>query len=195
MVAVAADRGELGGVDRRPADERAVDVRLGHDRRDVAGLHRAAVEHAHAVGQVAGVELGQLGADRGADLLRVLGRRDLAGADGPDRLVGDDDASWPARRGTSLEAGLDLGEDVLDVLAGLADLEALADAEDRREAVPEGRLDLGVDDRRRVSPWYSRRSLWPTDDVGAAELGEEGPADLAGVGAARRARTGPGRRT
>ena len=93
MVAEAADRRELDGVDRRPADEGAVDVLLGHDRRDVAGLHRTAVEHADAVRHVAAVELGELGADRRADLLRVLGRGDLTGADGPDRLVGDDDAA------------------------------------------------------------------------------------------------------
>src|SRR6478735_9348661 len=80
-----ADRGELDGVDRRPADEGAVDVLLGHDRRDVAGLHRAAVEHPDAVGHVAAVELGELGADRRADLLGVLGRGDLTGADRPDR--------------------------------------------------------------------------------------------------------------
>ena len=53
----------------------------------------------------------------------------------------------PARPATPVEGRVELGEDVLDVAARLADLEALADAEDRREPVPVGRLDLGVDDR------------------------------------------------
>src|SRR4051812_12997643 len=71
VVAVSADRRELGRVDRRTADEGAVDVLLGHDRRDVARLHAAAVEHAYAVRDVTAVELGEQGADGGAHLLRV----------------------------------------------------------------------------------------------------------------------------
>jgi hypothetical protein len=64
---------------------------------------------------------------------------------------------------------------------GLTDLKALAAAEDRRDAVPVGRLDLRVDDR--VVLGVVLPALAVTDrDVGAAELGEEGPADLTGVG-------------
>jgi hypothetical protein len=47
------DAHEVLDVQARAADEAAVDVALGHDAADVAALHRAAVEHAHAVGQVA----------------------------------------------------------------------------------------------------------------------------------------------
>ena len=49
VVAVAADRGELDRVGRGAADERAVDVGLGHQLGDVAGLDRAAVLHADAL--------------------------------------------------------------------------------------------------------------------------------------------------
>src|SRR5664279_41741 len=58
-----------------------------HNSFDVGRLHRPAVQHPDVIGQVAGVELGQPGPDRTADLLGVLGRRDLAGADRPHRLV------------------------------------------------------------------------------------------------------------
>src|SRR6476661_4241960 len=114
VVAVATDRRELGRVDGRPADEGAVDVLLGHDRRDVVRLDAAAVEHAHAVGDVTAVELGEQGTDRRADLLRVLGSRDLAGADGPDRLVGDDDRGG-LLLGDPVEVLAQLCDDVLDL--------------------------------------------------------------------------------
>src|SRR3954468_919524 len=91
VVAVATDRRGLRRDDRGTTDEGAVDVLLRHDRRDVAGLDAAAVEHAYAVGDVPAVELGEQRPDGRADLLRVGGRRHLAGADGPDGLVGDDD--------------------------------------------------------------------------------------------------------
>ena len=88
----------------------------------------------------------------------------------------------------------ELGEDVLDVVARLADLEPLADADDRGEAVLVCRGDLGV--HRLVGLGVVLAPLAvPDRDVGAAELGEQGAADLAGVGAARRAATGPARRS
>ena len=39
--------GELVGIEAGAADERTVDVRLGHELGDVLGLHRAAVLDAH----------------------------------------------------------------------------------------------------------------------------------------------------
>src|SRR4051794_37341357 len=86
VVTVPADAGELVGLEARAADQGAVHVGLSHDRRDVGRLHRAAVQHPHGVRDVAGVELGQAGADRRADFLRVLGGGDLARPDRPDRL-------------------------------------------------------------------------------------------------------------
>src|SRR5512139_2045769 len=73
LLVVAADRHELVRVDARAADQGAVHVGLCHDARDVVGLDRPAVQDPHAVGEVAGVELRQPRAQRGAHLLRVLG--------------------------------------------------------------------------------------------------------------------------
>ena len=47
-------REERVGVQRRAADERAVDVGLGHEQRDVLGLGRAAVEDAQSESRPAG---------------------------------------------------------------------------------------------------------------------------------------------
>ena len=71
---------------------------------------------------------------------------------------------------------------VRDVVTGLADLEVLADADDRGEAVLERgrglRRDQGV-----VLVVIGAPLGVPDDHVGAAQLGQEGAADLAGVGA------------
>src|SRR5660398_61437 len=83
---------------------------------------RQAVEHADGVGQLARVQLGQAVADRTADLLGVLRRCDLAGADGPDGLIGDHDSRGLLGRHT-LERAVQLGEGVLDLLTGLADVQ------------------------------------------------------------------------
>src|SRR6478752_2248246 len=180
VVAVATDRRELRRVDRRPTHEGAVDVFLGHDRRDVAGLDAAAVEHAYAVGDVAAVELGEQRADGCTHLLGVVGGRDLAGADGPDRLVGDDDRR-SLLLGHPVEVLAQLGDDVLDLAALLAHVESLAAAEDRRQAVGIGRLDLGVDDGVGLAVALAPLAV-PDGDVRAAELGEEGARDVTGVG-------------
>ena len=67
-------------------------------------------------------------------LLGLLAGGDLAGADGPDGLVGDDDL------GPVLDLvsdGVELADDDVDGLVGLALLERLADAEDDREILGE----------------------------------------------------------
>ena len=92
------DARELVDVEARAADEGAVDVRLAHERRDVRRLHRAAVEDARRRRPHPPEQLGDERAKRRADLLGLLGRRRLAGADRPDRLVGDDDVASRRRR-------------------------------------------------------------------------------------------------
>src|ERR1700749_3597761 len=88
----------LGGLDegrealraeRRTADQGAVDVGEGEELLRVPRLDRAAVEDPHRVGLRAAPA--QHVADERARLLGLLGGRDLAGADRPDRLVGDHD--------------------------------------------------------------------------------------------------------
>ena len=73
------------------SDEAPVDVGLLHDARDVGGLDRPAVQDAHLGRRLLGERLGDLAADRPADLLRVVRGGDLAGADRPHRFVGDDE--------------------------------------------------------------------------------------------------------
>src|SRR6476659_5472215 len=157
VVAVATDRRELGRVDGSAAHEGA--------------------------GDVPAVELGEQRSDRRTHLLRVVGGRDLAGADRPDGLVGDDD-----RRGLFLghavEVLAQLRDDVLDLTALLAHVEPLAAAEDRRQAVGVCRLDLRVDHRVGLGVPFASLAV-SHGDVGAPELGQEGARDVAGVGAGR----------
>ena len=73
---------EAIGLERGAAHERAVDVFLLQEAGDVLGLGGATVEHADAVGDLLAEDLDQGGADGAADLLGVIGRGGLAGADG-----------------------------------------------------------------------------------------------------------------
>ena len=70
------------------ADERAVDVGLRQQLRGVLGLDRAAVEHRTVEQRL----------DERVRVLRHLGRRRQAGADRPDRLVGEHEAVVRAAR-------------------------------------------------------------------------------------------------
>src|SRR5829696_3535370 len=82
-------RRELLSVQRRPADQRSVDVLLRDDLADVLGVDRAAIEHPHASRQLRGRQLAQLVADGLADLLCVGRTGHPPRTYRPDRLVGD----------------------------------------------------------------------------------------------------------
>ena len=87
--AAAAISHEPVGIEARAAHERAVHVRLGQDLGRVVGLHAAAVEDR---GCARAASLGAVAHQRPDErdrLLRDLRRGHLAGADRPDRLVGD----------------------------------------------------------------------------------------------------------
>ena len=88
-------------------DQRAVDVGLGHELLDVGGLGGTAVEDTGGVGRGVAVVGTQGLTDRPAHLLGVLGGGGLAGADGPDGLVGDDDLG-DVLTAPSLQGGADL---------------------------------------------------------------------------------------
>ena len=126
-------RGEVGSLERSAAHEGAVNVGLGDELGDVAGLGGTAIQHADAVGELLAEHLLEGLTDSAADLLSVLGGSGLAGADGTDGLIGDDDLLGAGDLKTS-KASLDLVHDVLDIGAGLADLEGLAAAEDGNKA-------------------------------------------------------------
>src|SRR4029453_7380512 len=83
VLSVAADRRELLGVDRRPADERPVDVVLGHQRRDVAFFDRPAVDDPGLVGSRVVGDVGHEVPDALAHLLGALRRRDPSPARAP----------------------------------------------------------------------------------------------------------------
>src|SRR5699024_7678199 len=78
------EAGELCTVEARSADQPAVYVWLLHQLADGFPLHGAAVEDPDASGDLLPSQLSERLADRGADLLRIRGGGDLAGADGPD---------------------------------------------------------------------------------------------------------------
>lgn len=115
------------------------------------------------------------------DLLRLRGGSDLAGANSPDRLVGNDHAG-PLLSSDSLSDGTELCGDDGDGLALLALLEGLAAAEDDADALVEGVLGLGGDEF--VGLLEDDTALGVADqgpaDVGVLELGG---GDLAGEGA------------
>ena len=103
------DAGELVGVERCAADQGAVDLGHGHELGDVARLHAAAVLDAHRVGGVGAAEA-RATSPRITPIVvvGVVGRRVAAGADRPDRLVGDDARAPPRRPSRPANAGLDL---------------------------------------------------------------------------------------
>src|ERR1700722_8689253 len=86
---VPADRSELTGVQAGAADEGAVNVLSTHDRRDIVALDGPAVQNTHTGPGFAAHRARNVLSDSGRYLLRVSGGGDLAGADRPDRLVGD----------------------------------------------------------------------------------------------------------
>src|SRR5580693_5657480 len=88
QLTIPADPDEISGIQAGPADQRPVDVRLGHDRGHVIGLHRPAIQNTHTSGRFAAVNGGNAVSDRAAHLLGVLRRGHLARPDGPDRLIG-----------------------------------------------------------------------------------------------------------
>lgn len=97
-------------------------------------------------------------------LLSLLLSSDLAGTNGPDWLVGNDDLA-PVL--DLLRDGGQLGSDDVDGLAGLALLEGLANAEDDTETTVEGSLGLGSDE-----------AVGLLEDDTALAVAEESPGDV-----------------
>ena len=129
-----------GGLETGTTDQEAIDILLLAKLLAVLLADAAAVQDAGVVGDLLADLLGEPLADVGVDLLGLLGGGDLAGADGPDGLVGDDDAA-PVRD-PGLEGG-QLAGDVGERLAGLALLQRLAAAPDHADPVLRRVLGLG----------------------------------------------------
>src|SRR4051794_19121411 len=174
-----ADRCELVGVQAGTADEGPVDVGAGEDPGDGAGLHRSPVEDTDDVGGLRSVALGEPRAQRPADLLRILRRGHLAGADRPHRLVGEDDLP-DLLRGQALQGRVELVAAVGHVPGRQPLGQPLPHAQDRGQAVPERGLQLAG--HQGVVLAVDRAPLRVSDDdVRAGHRGEHGPADVAGV--------------
>ncbi|KAI3485238.1 hypothetical protein L1887_51523 [Cichorium endivia] len=122
------------GLERGAADEEAVDVGLLGEFLAVLGGDGAAVDDAELLSRVLAELVGGPLADGGVHLLRLLRGSDLARADGPDGLVGDHDLGPVLNL---VGGGVELTNDDVDRLVGLALLERLADAQDHREALGE----------------------------------------------------------
>ena len=104
--------------------------------------------------------LGDRGPDERAHGLGVLGAGGAPGADGPDRLVGDDEPADRARRRRPASPARTCPVDLGLGLVGLALVERLAHAHDRRHAVRRIAFTLRFTSSS-VSPNSSRRSEWP----------------------------------
>ncbi len=130
------------GLQRGAADQGAVDVGEGHQALDVVGLDAAAVEDAQRVRDGLAVLRGDPRADEGVDLLGLLGGRDLAGADRPDRLVGDHHLLGFVGRRRASRIASSLAADHFHRAARFALGERLADARDRQQTRRERGLRL-----------------------------------------------------
>src|SRR6478672_1773332 len=104
------DRREVIGIEARPTHQRTVDVLLRDQLGRVVGLDGAAIENPDRHRRARGACPDQA-PDQGDRLLRLVWRRRAAGADRPDRLVGDHDVA-EAVVGHVREVGADLpGQD------------------------------------------------------------------------------------
>lgn len=112
------------------------------------------------------------------DLLGLLSGSNLASADSPDGLVGNDNVGPVGDLGLE---GLELLRDEVDGLASLAGLEGLAAAPDDLETVLSGVLGLGGDGLVRLAENLTTLRVAEDDPVDVAVL-ELGDGYLAGEG-------------
>ena len=177
------DRLEGSGLERSAADEAAVDVELREQAGSVFSVHRAAVLDGDRAGSAGAEERTDGVADEGADFAGLFNGRGLAGADGPDGFVGDDDLADLVGLNV-LERHLDLVLDAFGGDAGFAFGQRFADANDRAQTGIEGLQDLLVDGFVGFGEVLSAFAV-ADDDVLNAHFGEHFGRNFAGVGAGR----------
>jgi len=132
-----------GGLQRGTTNEETVNVLLLGELVAVLLADTATVDDSGVVRGGLADLLGEVLTNSGVDLLSLLSAGDLAGTNGPDGLVGNDNLA-PVL--DLLGDGAELVGDDLDGLVGLSLLEGLANAENNTEAVVEGGLGLGGDE-------------------------------------------------
>ena len=178
--AAAADREEFLGLERGAADEPAIDVRHRKELRGIPRLHAAAILDAHEGGDIS-IVARDPPADVRMDVFGLLRGRSLAGADGPDRLIGDDGAREGGDAG-QIEHGIELAVDHLESAAGFALGQQFAHAQDRRQSAASTAANLRATSWS-VSPNRARRSEWPTIAPAQPTSLQHGGGHLAGEGA------------
>src|SRR6204780_2973169 len=179
QITIPADPDKFPGIEAGPSHQAPIDVRLRHDRGHVVWLHRPAIQNTRTSRHSVPVNGGNAAANGGADFLSVLRRRYLAGADRPDRLVGHDHATDLFALETG-EAAVQLGEGIRDVVAGLAYLERLADAQHGGDGGPQSGLHLGVNQRVVLAVVLSPLRV-TGQYVVAAQLGQHRPRHITRV--------------
>src|SRR5215211_5257605 len=117
----------------RPAHQGSVHGFLGHDVRHVVRLDGATVEDSNLLGEVVAPELPQQLPDPTYSVLAVVGGGRVPGPDGPDWLVGEDDALAVHIVGQLLHHALDLTRALVPHTPGVALLLGLPHAHDRQE--------------------------------------------------------------
>jgi hypothetical protein len=112
------DNVDEGRLQAGTANQETVDIGLLGQLAAVLLADGATVDDADVLRGLGGDVVAEPLADGGVDLLGLLGGSDLAGADGPDRLVGNDDL-LPLLLGELLGDGSKLPSNDVDGLAGL----------------------------------------------------------------------------
>src|SRR6185312_5029023 len=141
------NRKELCRVERSPANKCTIDVGLGEEAGCVAGIDASAVLDPDGIrGCVP--DFTQDRADERAGFLGYLGGCSLAGADRPDRFVGDREAR---RERQAREARLELAAEHRLCVASTTLIEMLANANDWVERRSHYRRQLPIDRAVRLS--------------------------------------------
>ena len=154
-----------GRLEGSTTNEETVNVSLLAELGAVLLVDGAAVQDAGLVGNLVADRRLEPLADGLVNLLGLLSGGNLAGANGPDGLVGNDNLGPVADLGLE---GLELLADDLDGLARLALLEGLTAAPDDADAVVGGVLGLGGDEL-----------VGLLEDGAALGVAQDGPVDLA----------------
>src|SRR5712671_6303385 len=85
------NRSKRRGIQAGPADQSPVDILALHQRRDIVGLHAAAIQNANRSGSSGAMNLQYRLPDFEMHLFGDLGRGGPTGSDGPYRFVSDRD--------------------------------------------------------------------------------------------------------
>src|SRR6185369_1851976 len=166
------DTKEFLRVKTRSADKEAVDVRLRPQSRRVLRRHGASIEDGNSC---AAGRLHQYTTEKPVRLLGHLRRRGLAGADRLDRLVGDGETAVQGR-----QSGPELPLQDREGRSSLPLLARLADADERRETMPQRRRRLPRHQLVRLAVIAPPLAV-TAERPGAAGVGELGAGDVAGV--------------